>query len=168
MTMMAFDVSADLFVRGLGNLKGILGKGEAHAVSRGLEPGALLGARLAGDMYDLATQVHWAADGAKLALDRLFGVTGAPAAAEPATSFAELQARIDAVIAHLRAVDPAALEARLEHTVEIPYRSGPRSFRGDRFLVEFAIPNFYFHLTTAYAILRHEGVPLQKGDFMGA
>lgn len=161
--MRAFDATVAVFVRGLGNLKGILNKAEAHAV----DTQTLLGARLADDMYDLATQVHWASYGLKLAFERLFGREGAPQIDAPRT-FAELQTAIDSAIAWLQALDAAALEAALDREVTMPHRGGTKTYRGDRFLTEFAIPNFFFHLTTAYGILRHHGVPLKKGDFMGA
>jgi len=157
--LQGFDCSAAVFVRGLTNLKTILTKGEAH--------GTKLTASLAPGMQDLAAQVHWASEGSKLALDRVLGVSQAPAAAPNATTFAELHASIDGVIAYLEAIDPAALEAALDRTIELPMRGRTKSFRGDRFLLEFALPNFFFHLTLAYAILRSEGVPLDKGDFMG-
>jgi uncharacterized protein len=165
--MNAFDLSVGIFVRGLTNLKVQLRKGEAHASSSGVEPGSLMSAKLADDMYNLAVQVHWACEGAKLAVHRLLGAASPPQA-EEAKSFAELHERIDATIAYLGTIDPEALEAGLERTIEIPHRRATMAFRGDRFLTEFAIPSFFFHLTTAYAILRHEGVPLQKGDFLGA
>jgi hypothetical protein len=131
-----------------------------------MDPGALLRAKLADDMYDLAVQVHWSSEGAKLAVDRLLGVTSTPLA-EEGKSFAELHERVDRTIAYLQAIDPEALETGLERTIELPHRGGSKAFRGDRFLTEFAIPSFFFHFTAAYGILRHEGVPLQKGDFMG-
>lgn len=165
--MKAFDLSVGVFVRGLTNLKVLLAKGEAHAASRGMDPGSLLTAELAPDMFNLAVQVHWVGEGAKLAVNRLLGVSSTPLA-EEAKSFAELHERIDQAIAYLGTVDPEALEAGLERTIELPYRGGSKAFRGDRFLTEFGIPNFFFHLTTAYGILRHEGVPLKKGDFMGS
>lgn len=159
--LQAFDVSAGVFVRGLTNLKTILTKGEAHGVK--------VTASLAPGMQDLAAQVHWASEGSKLAIDRMLGALQAPVvgAGASATTYSELHASIDGAIAYLEAVDPAALEAALERTTELPMRGGTKSFRGDRFLIEFALPNFFFHLTIAYAILRKEGVPLEKGDFMG-
>jgi uncharacterized protein len=162
----AFDVSIGLFTRGLENLKVLLAKAEAHAATVELNPSELLGAKLAGDMYNLTVQAHWACEGAKLAVNRLLGVEARPAT-EEAKSFGELHERIDATITHLRAVDPQALEASLGRTIELPYGSRIKSFSADRFLTEFAIPNFYFHLVTAYGILRHHGVPLHKSDFMG-
>jgi hypothetical protein len=163
----AFDVSVAVFVRGLTNLKMLLSKGEAHAAAQGTDPTSLLHAQLADDMYDLAVQTHWAAEGAKLAVDRLLGVDSTPLA-EAGKSFAELHERIDAAIAHIGAITPEALDAGLDRTIELRHRGGSMTFRGDRFLTEYALPSFFFHLTTAYGILRHAGVPLQKGDFMGA
>ncbi|CAN5777616.1 DUF1993 family protein [soil metagenome] len=162
----AIDVSVAMFVRGLTNLKGQLRKGEAHAAERGLDPKALLEAQLAEDMYSLATQAHWAAEGAKLAFGRLLDARSAPLADE-AKTFAAVHERLDAAIASLEAVDPAALEAGLARTIELRHGDSVRSYRGDQFLTQYAIPSFFFHLTTAYGILRHEGVPLQKGDFIG-
>jgi len=167
--MKAFDVSVGIFARGLTNLKVLLTKGEAHAASRGIEPGSLLRAHLADDMFPLAVQVHWVAEGAKLAVDRLLGASGAaaPPVAAEMKSFAELYERIEATLAYLGTVEPGALEAGLDRTIELPHPGGSKAMRGDRFLAEFAIPSFYFHLTTAYGILRHEGVALRKGDFLG-
>jgi hypothetical protein len=163
----AYELSVAIFVRGLTSLKVILTKAEAHASAHGIEPAALLSTRLAGDMHDLAIQVHWAGEAPRLTVLRLLGMVAVPVTAE-ARTFAGLHARLDDVVAHLRSVDAAALEAGLERSVEIPDRAGSKSMRGDRFLTEFAIPSFYFHLTTAYAILRHQGVALQKGDFLGS
>jgi len=156
--LQAFDVSAAMFVRGLTNLKTVLTKGEAHGVK--------VTACLVEGMQDLAAQVHWASEGSKLALDRVLGVSQAPAAPS-ATTFDDLHTSIDSAIAYLGAIDPAALEVGLDRTIELPVRGRMKPFRGDRFLTEFALPNFFFHLTIAYAILRNEGVPLEKVDFMG-
>jgi hypothetical protein len=160
--LQAFDVSAGVFVRGLTNLKTLLTKGEAH--------GTKLTASLVEGMQDLAAQVHWASEGSKLALERVLAVSLAPASPPPSPSamtFADLQASIDGAISYLEAIDPAALEAGFDRVIELPVRGGTKSYRGDRFLIEFALPNFFFHLTLAYAILRKEGVPLEKSDFMG-
>lgn len=166
--MNAFDVSVAVFVRGLTNLKAMLVKAEAHASATGADPGALLKAKLAEDMYDVAVQTHWAGEGAKLAVARLLGAAPAPPRpAAEAKTFQELYDRIDATLADLVAVDRAALDAGLDRTIEIPHRGATMTYRGDRFLTEFAVPGFYFHLVTAYGILRHEGIPLQKGDFLG-
>ena len=162
----AIDASVAVFVRGLTQLGAMLTKAEAHVAEAGAPSEALLRARLAGDMYDLAAQVHWAGEAAKLSVDRLLGKESTPLP-EDAKTFAALHERLDAAIAHLGAVDAAALDAGLARTIEMRHRGGAKTFTGSRFLTEFAIPNFFFHLTVAYAILRHEGVPLQKGDFLG-
>lgn len=162
----AIDVSVAVFVRGLNNLQAVLRKGEAYAIERGIDPSTLLEARLAADMHSVSVQAHWAAEGAKLAVARLLGVAPAPLP-DDARTFAALLDRLDAAIASLAAVDADALEAGLARTIEVPLRGGVQAYRGDRFLTEFAVPGFFFHVTTAYAILRREGVPLTKGDFMG-
>jgi uncharacterized protein len=133
-----------------------------------MDPSSLLGAKLADDMYDLSVQVHWAAEGAKLAVQRLLGAGAVSPPPPEAKSFDDLQLRLDAAIAALGESDSETLELGLERTLELPQRGGVKAYSGARFLTEFAIPNFYFHLTAAYAILRNQGVPLQKSDFMGA
>jgi uncharacterized protein len=163
----AIDASVAVFVRGLTQLDGMLAKAQAHGAKAGAPPEALLRAKLAGDMYDLATQVHWAGEAAKLAVDRVLGADATPLP-DDARTFDALRARLAAAIAHLAGVDAAALDAGLTRTIEVRHRGGAKTFSGARFLTEFAIPSFYFHLAMAYAILRHEGVPLQKGDFLGS
>jgi uncharacterized protein len=165
--MKAFDASAAVFVRGLTNLKSLLMKGEAHAVAHGIAPAKMINAQLADDMYDLSVQAHWAAEGAKLAVARLLGSSATPIADGP-KSFAEIYGRIDATVASLSAVDPEALEAGLDRTIELRHRGTVMTYRGDEFITQYAVPSFFFHVATAYGILRHQGVPLQKGDFLGA
>lgn len=170
MPLDARDASLAVFVRGLTSLKTLLTKAEKHASANGVDAAELITARLAPDMYDLAVQVHWAAEGARLAVDRLIGATTAPPSGQPdeAKTFAELHHRIDATVAYLTAVGPKELEAGLARTIEIDHRGGSMRFDGAAFLLQFAIPGFFFHVTIAYAILRHRGVQLTKGDFMGA
>jgi hypothetical protein len=168
MPLNVHEASVGVFVRGLTNLKVLLTKGEAHATAAGFTPRELLGAELAPGMYGLAEQVHWAAQGAQMAVDRLIGATVAPpVAAEPAKSFEELQGLVDAVLAYLGTVDGAAVEVGLARTIEIAHRGSSTRYTGTQFLQQFAVPSFFFHSTIAYAILRHKGVPLTKGDFLG-
>jgi hypothetical protein len=167
MPLNAHDASVVLFVRGLTSLKVLLTKGEAHAAAAGIDPADLLGAELAPGMYNLAVQVHWAAEGARMAVDRLIGAAVAPGAADEAKSFEDLHRRVDAALAHLGAVHSEATEAGLARTIEVAHRGASTRYPGSQFLQQFAVPNFFFHLTTAYAILRHKGVPVTKGDFLG-
>src|SRR5215471_19319668 len=126
----ACELSAGLFMRGLTNLKGILTKGEAHAAATGRGEAALLDAKLATDMNDLRTQVHWAIEGAKLAIARLLGVAAPVPSANDASSLAELKQRIDAAIAHLGALAPRDLEAGLERVIEMHHRGASKQFNG--------------------------------------
>jgi hypothetical protein len=166
MPLTAHDLSVAVFARGLTNLKATLTKGEAYASAAGIDPRELLDARLAADMYTLAVQVHWACEGAKLAVARLVGAAATPSVGE-AKTFDELYEQIDRTIAHLRDVSPNDLEAGLDRTIEIEHRGSIRKQTGSQFLVELAIPSFFFHATTAYGILRHKGVDLTKGQFLG-
>jgi hypothetical protein len=179
-SLSAYELSAGLFVRGLSNLKSQLAKAEAHAASNESGEAALLDARLVGGaggsgvdhppadvhMFTLAAQVYWAAEGARLAIMRLLG-----AQAEPhpnnARSFADLQAKLDATIAYLREVAPSELEAGLERAIVIEHPRGVVRSGGGQFLAAYAIPHFLYHTTTAYGIMRHHGVPLTMGDFLG-
>ena len=182
MALKVYDQSAGLFVRGLTNLKAMLTKAEAHAAANGGGDAALLDAQLAAEgpgrgpasgspydlhSYTLAAQVHWAAEGARLAIGHLLGARPVPAASDE-KSFADLYQRLDATIAYLRAVAPSELEAGLDRTIVIENRRGSASFTGDQFLLEFAIPHFFYHVSTAYGILRNQGVHLTMGDFLGS
>lgn len=179
MSVNAYDLSAGPFVRGLTNLKAQLTKAEAHAASSGSGEAALLDAQLAEDggvpgvasgadlhRYTLAAHVHWAAEGARLAISKLLGATRVPAASD-AKSFAELHQRLDATIAYLREIAPGDLEAGLERAIVIEHRRGSMHSSGSQFLLAFAIPHFFYHVTTAYGILRNQGVQLTMGDFLG-
>jgi hypothetical protein len=167
MPLTAYDASIALFVRGLTGLKAVLQKTEQHAVSHGLTEAELLGAQLASDMHNLATQVHWAAQGPVLATARLVGATPVTWA-DDAKSFSELQRRLDNAIVQLQAVSPEELEASLGRTIDAEdRRPAPTSFLGQQYLTAYTIPTFYFHLTCAYAIVRHRGVDVNKGDYLG-
>jgi hypothetical protein len=167
--MTAYDLSVGVFVRGLNNLKSQLAEAEAHGAPLDAQlalPGTAGNARFDLHGYPLAAHVHWAAEGARLAIAHLLGESPAPAQAE-AQSFADLQQHLDETITYLQGLAPADLEAGLARTITIEKRGGATSASGDRFLAAFAIPHFYYHLTTAYGILRNEGVPLTMGDFLG-
>jgi hypothetical protein len=172
-----YDVSAGVFVRGLTNLKTQLTKAEDYAAASGIGEAALLDAQLAAEggisaspadlhMFTLAAQVHWAAEGARLAIGQLLGAP-LPPAANDAKSFADLHQRLDATISYLREIAPSDLEAGLDRTIVIEHRRGSMHSSGGQFLLAFAIPHFFYHVTTAYGILRNQGVQLTMGDFLG-
>lgn len=177
----AHDLSAGLFIRGLTNLKAELAKAQDHAAASGSGEAVLLDARLAAEglprdaagaapadlhMYTLAAQVHWAAEGARLAIARLLGVPAMPAAND-AKSFADLHQRLDATISHLREVAPGDLAAGLDRTLVVERPRGSVRASGRQFLLAYAIPHFFYHLTAAHGILRNQGVELTMGDFLG-
>lgn len=169
MPIVAHDASVALFVRALTSLKAVLSKAEQQAAERGIPVAELLEARLAApapDMLNLASQVHWAAEGAKRTIERLVG-TPLASTNDDAKTFDELHQRIDAAITLLQSISPSELEASLSRAIEIENRGGTMRFTGDSFLLEFAIPHFFFHVTCAYAILRNRGIQLTMGDFLG-
>jgi len=159
--------SVPVLLRALGNLRSVLQKGEAHAREKGYEPTILLQSRLAPDMLPLVRQVQIATDTAKFAVARL-SATESPRFEDVETTFEELYARLDAVSDYLRTFDEAALQGSEDRTVTMTTRTrGERVFDGSSYLLGFVLPNLFFHVTTAYAILRHNGVPLGKQDYLG-
>jgi hypothetical protein len=176
----AYDLSAGLFVRGLTNLKTQLTKAEDHAGASGIGEAAMLEATLADGhvpagvsaapadvhRFTLAAQVHWASEGAQLAIAHLLGVPRAPTA-NGARSFSDLRQRLDATVHHLRTVAPGELEAGLGRSIVVEHRRGSIRTSGGQFLVAYAIPHFLYHVSAAYGILRNQGVPLTMGDFLG-
>jgi hypothetical protein len=167
MPISSHEMTVAVLQRGLKNLEIVLKKAENHATEAGLEASQLLGARLAHDMYDLAGQAHWAAEGARLGGARLVGTVTSPAPAAPA-SFVGLYEEIEATIRYLGTLPASELEAGLERDILLDHRGSTVCMPGVRFLLQLVLPGFFFHATAAYAILRHQGVPLTKGDFMGA
>lgn len=116
--------------------------------------------------YTLAAHVHWAAEGAKLAIGQVLGTRPVPTLSD-ATRFSDLYDHIDATIAHLEGIAAADLDAGLDRPLVFEHRRGSVSSTGGQFLLAFAIPHFYYHVTTAYGILRNRGVGLTMGDFLG-
>lgn len=161
-----YGASLPVFVRALSNLKGILAKAAAHAESRKLDPLVLTGARLYPDMFALARQIQIACDTAKNSAARLAGVEP-PKHEDTEQTFPELQARLDKALAYLKGFQPAQLDGSEERPVKMPSPGGEVTFRGEDYLLYFALPNLFFHAATAYAILRHNGVELGKMDFLG-
>ena len=163
-----YAASVPVFRQLLGSLAAVLEKAEAHAQERRIEPDALLQARLYPDMFPLARQIQIATDFAKGASARLAAVEP-PRYEDGERSFAELQQRISKTLGFIDSLKPADVEAGA--TRPITHGSGERARHfddGARYLTHFALPQFFFHVTTAYAILRHNGVPIGKKDFIGA
>lgn len=167
MPLSMYDASVPVFQRALGNLDALLRKGEEHAAAAGLDLAELASARLAPDMFPLTGQIQSACDSAKFAAARLTGTT-APSFPDTETTFEELHQRIAATLDYLASVDPAGFEGSETREVVQKSRRGERHFVGTSYLLTFALPNFFFHVTTAYDILRHKGVPVGKMDYLGA
>lgn len=167
MPLSMYQASVPVFVRGLDQLAAILHKGAAHAESHRIDPTVLVNARLYPNMFPLTRQIQIATDHARGAPARLAGLQR-PSFADTETTFDELQARIARTIAFLQTLQPAQIDGSEERSVNVPIRGHDVTFQGQPYLLEFALPNFYFHGTTAYAILRHCGVDLGKADFIGA
>jgi len=166
MTLSMYQASTPVFVRQLTALGAILTKAAAFADARTIEPSTLLDARLAPDQFPLVRQVQIATDGAKGGIARLAGVE-APAFPDDETTFDQLQARIAKTIAFLQSVPADEVDGSEDRPIQIKLRSGDLDFTGQAFLLHFVIPNFFFHVTTAYAILRHNGVEIGKRDYLG-
>ena len=161
-----YQVSVPQFLRMLGNLKGILEKAASHAAAKKIDESALLDARLFPDMFPLAMQVRIASDFTRGTCARLSGEEP-PKVEDNERSFGELIARVDAASAYVRGFSASKFAGAEERKITRKIRGADRIFSGADYLYQFALPNFYFHLTTAYAILRHNGVELGKADFLG-
>ena len=159
-------VSVPVFVRMLQNLSSLLDQGAADAAARKYEPAVLLSSRLAPDMFPLLRQVQLACDFAKGASARLAGVA-VPAFPDEEQTIDELKARIARVVAFVESVSPADVDAGAERDITVKLRDRSLDMKGIDYLNRMAMPNFYFHATTAYAILRHNGVGIGKRDFVG-
>jgi uncharacterized protein len=158
-------VTITQFAKMLDNLAAWLDKGVALAQEKKFEPDVLAAARLAPDQYELTRQVQSACDQAKYAVAYLSGQT-APSHPDTEKTIAELRTRIDTCLKYVRSLDAAAFGGAIERRVAPPWLGG-KSMRADDYMNQIAIPNFYFHVTMAYAILRHNGVSLGKMDFVG-
>ncbi|WP_050406509.1 DUF1993 domain-containing protein [Bradyrhizobium embrapense] len=159
-----YDASVPVFRQMLDALANLLRKGEAHARERGLDPDAMLAARLAPDMLTLVGQVQRASDHAKGAAGRLAGLKPPPFA-DGEQRLAEAYARISRTLDYIDTVPIRAFERAAERVITLPFGVPPMP--AARYLYGFALPSLFFHVTTAYAILRHRGVPLGKRDFLG-
>ena len=164
MTIELHAIAAPVFTARLKSLVHLLKIGEAEYAARNLSEEAVLGARLAPDMFELKRQVQIATDHVKGAMARLAGLE-APSFPDNEQTFAELYARIDRTLAFVASVPAAAVNGREQTIVTLKLRQETMELTAIDYLQGFAIPNFYFHLTTAYDILRHLGMPVGKRDF---
>jgi len=166
MSIPVFEASVRVFERQLNALEGILDKAAVHAAAKRIDPQALLTARLFPDMFTLTRQVQVATDHAKGASARL-GRVEIPRFEDTEASFDELKARIRKTVDFITGIGAAAFEGTEARDVEITRRGEKIAMPGSEYLFATALPNFFFHVTTAYAILRHNGVELGKRDFLG-
>ena len=167
MPLSMYQVSIPTFVRALGNLSAILDKATAHAVARKIDPAVFINARLAPDMFPLSRQVQAAGDSAKGCAARLAGIE-VPRYEDTETTFPELQARIARTVTFIQAVKAAQVDGSEDRTITLKLRGRDVNFTGRDYLLNFVLPNFFFHATTAYAILRHNGLEIGKTDFLGS
>ena len=167
MTNALYASSIPLFKQMLGGLKAVLAKAEAHAIAKKIDPNALLQARLFPDMFPLLKQVQVATDFAKGVAHRLADVE-VPKMEDIELTFADLQARIDKVLSLMDSLEEAQFDGAA--TREIVTQAGTpkeKHFTGQSYLVNYGLPHFFFHTTTAYNILRHNGVEVGKRDYIG-
>ena len=166
MTISMYQASVPRFVNILGNLSNILDKTQAHINAKKLSDASLTAFRLFPDMLPMATQVQIACDTAKGVVARLAGVD-IPAFEDNEKTIAELKARVAKTIAFIQAITPEQIDGTEEKDIVVKRGEKETHYKGMQFLLGHAIPNFYFHITTAYAILRHNGVEIGKRDFLG-
>jgi hypothetical protein len=166
MKVSMYQASVPVFIRMLGNLSAILDKASAHAVEHKIDPAVLLSTRLYPDMFPLLKQVQIATDHARGAPARLGGLE-VPMFEDTDNTFADLKARIDKSIAYLKTLSPGQIDGSDEKAIELVTRTHTLNFKGAEYLLNYAMPNFYFHVTTTYAILRHCGIAIGKRDFIG-
>jgi hypothetical protein len=166
MSLSMYQASVPQFIRMLTNLIGILEKGAAHCDARKIDPLALTQYRLYPDMFNLARQVQTACDHARNAAARLAGQE-APRLENTEQTFPELIGRVRDTIAYLETFKAGQIDGTENREVVVKRGETVNTYRGQDYLVQRALPNFYFHVTTAYDILRHNGVELGKRDFIG-
>jgi uncharacterized protein len=160
--------SLPVFEVGLNALSAVLDKAAAFAAAKKIDPAVLLHARLSPDMFDLTRQVQTATDQVRRGAARLAGIDP-PSVADTETTIDQLKARLASTVAYLKTLDRGKIDASVDREIKIPF--GPSTtgqMKGADYLNHFVLPNFYFHLTAAYAILRHSGVDIGKRDFLGA
>jgi hypothetical protein len=166
MSVSMYQISVPVFARAMGNLRAVLQKGAAHAEAKKFKPEVLLNSRLAPDMLPLTQQVQIATDQIKGSVSRLAGVE-IPKYEDKETTFEELYARIDKTLAYIKEFKPEQIDGSEGKQITMQTPRGNLEFKGQDYLLFFVQPNVYFHCTTAYDILRHNGVDIGKMDFIG-
>ncbi len=166
MALSMYEISVPLILRGLGQLEHVLAKGIAHARENNVDPNRYVECRLAPDMLTLAGQVQRASDTAKATIARITGVE-APSFPDDESTMEQLVARSGKTRAFVDGVDRALYDNAADREVEIKLGGNLMKFSGQHYLLWFGLPNFYFHVTTAYDVLRNQGVPVGKRDFLG-
>ena len=166
MNISMYQASVPVFIRVLDNLAAILEKTAAHAEARKIDPAVLLASRLYPDMFPLVKQVQIASDAAKGGAARLAQMEP-PAYEDNEATLADLVARLRKTVAYLRTIGAEQIDGSEDRTVTWKTRTATKTMQGMPYLLNHVLPNLYFHVTTAYAILRHNGVEIGKGDFLG-
>jgi hypothetical protein len=166
MSISMYLASVPPIIRSLTNLRAILGKAAAHAEAKKVDPSVLITARLYPDMYPLSRQLQIATDMAKGGVSRLAG-REIPKYEDTEATFPDLVARLDKTIALLETFKPEEIDGSEDKTITLTLHERTLTFKGMPYLIDYVLPNIYFHVTTAYAILRHNGVEIGKKDFLG-
>ncbi len=166
MTISMYQASVPAMIKTLSNLRNLLEKASTHAEAKKIDPSVLVNARLYPDMFPLSRQVQIATDMAKGAASRLAGQE-VPRYEDNEATFPELIARLDKTIALLVTFKPGDIDGSEDRTITLPMRDRTLTFKGLPYLIDYVLPNVYFHTTTAFAILRHNGVEIGKKDFLG-
>lgn len=166
MSVSMYQATVPVFARGLRVVSNLLEKAQAHVEQGGIVPEILLGARLAPDMLDLTAQVQRVSDTAKLSVQRLSTIA-APKFEDNETSFEQLQQRIADTIAYVEGVNAGQMAGSAQREVVLNWTDEGTKFAGDDYLLSFALPNFYFHVSMVHAILRNNGVTIGKLDYLG-
>ena len=167
MSISLYQASVPPFVRMLTNLSEILNKAAVHAEAKKIDPSIFINGRLAPDMFPLSRQVQIATDMVKGCAARLAGIE-VPSYEDNEATFAELQARVAKTVAFLQSIEASQIDGSEERDITVKFGSREFKFLGQAYLVDFVIPNFHFHLTCTYAILRHNGVDVGKMDYIGS
>lgn len=167
MSLSMYDASIPVLIRGLGIMSNYLDKVASYAAEKNIHPSVLLQSRLAPDMFPLAGQVQRASDNAKGGAARLAAISS-PNFSDTETTVEELKERLAKTVAFLETITPEQMEGSESRTTEIRFRSINGVMRGDVYLLTFLLPNFFFHVSTAHDILRHNGLNIGKRDYVGS